>query len=58
MIDWQITATTTYCGTVDDNITVYKDFSTRCTGYMRYRENLDKVTAKILAINVRNLAET
>ena len=38
MTDWQVTATTIYCDAVDDEVTVmvYRDFSTRCTGYHRY----------------------
>ena len=38
--DWQVTATTIYCDAVDDEVTllVYKDWSTRCTGYSKYGE--------------------
>jgi hypothetical protein len=48
--DWQVTATTIYCDAVDDDVTimVYKDGSTRCTGYKKYVENPDKETAQIL----------
>lgn len=44
--DWQVTATTIYCDAVDDEVTVlvYKDWSTRCTGYAKYREP-DKTVA-------------
>jgi hypothetical protein len=50
VVDWQVTATTIYCDAVDDDVTimVYKDWSTRCTGYKKYVESLDKETAKIL----------
>jgi hypothetical protein len=38
MVDWQITATTIYCDAVDEEVTlmVYKDWSTKCTGYRKY----------------------
>ena len=38
MVNWQVTATTIYCDAVDDEVTVlvYKDFSTKCTGYRKY----------------------
>jgi hypothetical protein len=40
MVDWEVTATTIYCDAVDDEVTlmVYKDWSTKCTGYSRYGE--------------------
>lgn len=40
MVDWQITATTIYCDAVDEEVTlmVYKDWSTKCTGYRKYGE--------------------
>ena len=40
MVDWQVTAVTIYCDAVDDEVTVlvYKDFSTKCTGYGKYSE--------------------
>ncbi|MEJ2046721.1 MAG: hypothetical protein P8X92_01235 [Dehalococcoidia bacterium] len=40
MGSWKITATTIYCDAVDDEVTVlvYKDFSTKCTGYQKYRK--------------------
>jgi hypothetical protein len=36
MVDWQITAATFRCATVDDEVTllVYKDWSIKCTGFM------------------------
>lgn len=42
--EWQITATTIYCDAVDDDVTilVYKDWSTRCTGYKKYLESPTK----------------
>ncbi len=38
MASWKVTATTIYCDTVDDEVTVlvYKDFSIKCTGYTKY----------------------
>ena len=38
MTSWKITATTIYCDAVDDEVTVlvYKDWSTKCTGYHKY----------------------
>lgn len=38
MVNWQVTATTIYCDAVDDEVTVlvYKDFTTKCTGYSKY----------------------
>jgi hypothetical protein len=52
--DWQITATTIYCDAVDDEVTilVYKDWSTRCTGYNKYRES-----AKAIATQLRKKAK-
>jgi hypothetical protein len=37
--DWQLTATAIYCDAVDDDVTiiVYKDWSTKCTGYNMLR---------------------
>jgi hypothetical protein len=57
MVDWQVTATTIYCDAVDDEVTiiVYKDWSTRCTGYGKYVENLDKETAKMLKRKAKGL---
>ena len=38
MVDWEVTATTIYCDAVDDEVTliIYKDLSTKCTGYSEY----------------------
>lgn len=49
MVDWQVTATTIYCDAVDDDVTimVYKDWTTKCTGYKKYVENLTKEVARI-----------
>ena len=48
--DWQVTATTIHCDAVDDDVTmmVYKDWSTRCTGYKKYKESVAKETARML----------
>lgn len=40
MVDWEVTATTIYCDSVDDEVTliVHKDFSVKCTGYIKYNK--------------------
>jgi len=50
MVDWQVTATTIYCDAVDDDVTimVYKDWTTRCTGYKKYVDNLTKEVVTML----------
>lgn len=57
MTDWQVTARTIYCDAVDDDVTimVYKDQSTRCTGYKKYVESLNKETAKMLKRKAKRL---
>ena len=57
MTDWQVTATTIYCDAVDDEVTilVYKDWSTKCTGYKKYVESLDKERAKMLQKKTKRL---
>jgi len=57
VIDWQVTAKTIYCDAVDDDVTimVYKDWSTRCTGYKKYVESLNKETAKMLKRKAKRL---
>ena len=49
MVNWQVTATTICCDAVDDEVTlmVYKDGSTKCTGYEKYRQP-NKETSKLL----------
>jgi hypothetical protein len=46
----ELTAKTIYCDAVDDDVTimVYKDWRTKCTGYEKYGEGLNKETAKML----------
>ena len=41
---WQITATTIKCDSVDDYVTimVYKDWSTKCVWYGRYKQKADE----------------
>jgi hypothetical protein len=58
--DWQLTATTIYCDAVDDDVTimVYKDWSTKCTGYKKYAESLDKETAKTLKRKAKRLGRS
>ncbi len=50
MIDWQVTATTIHCDAIDDDVTivVHKDWTTVCTGYGKYVENLNTQTAGIV----------
>ena len=57
MVDWQLTATTIYCDAVADDVTimVYKDLGTKCTGYKKYGEGLDKETAKVLRKKAKQL---
>ena len=60
MTDWQVTAKAIYCDAVDDDVTimVYKDWSTRCTGYKKYIESLDKETAKTLKRKAKRLGRS
>jgi len=55
--DWQVTATSIYCDAVDDDVTllVYKDWSTSCTGYKRYVENIRKEVTKELKTRGKRL---
>jgi len=52
MVNWQITATTIHCDAIDEEVTllVYKDWSTKCTGYKKYgqpsKEMLDLLKKK------------
>ena len=41
--DWQVTAKTIFCDSVDDEVTVmvYKNGSTRCTGSQKYNQPND-----------------
>ena len=57
MVDWQVTATTIYCDAVDDNVTIIvnQDWTTRCTGYRKYVDQLDEHTAKGLRQRSKNL---
>jgi hypothetical protein len=57
VVDWQVTATTIYCDAVDDDVTimVYKDWTTRCTGYEKYSGNLNQETAKMLKKKAKRL---
>lgn len=50
MTEGELTAKTIYCDAVDDDVTimVYKDWRTKCTGYEKYGEGLNKETAKML----------
>ena len=50
MVNWQVTATTVYCDAVDDYVVimVYKDWTTRCSGYKQYVENPTKEMLNML----------
>jgi len=56
MVNWQVTATTIYCDAVDDEVTlmVYKDGSTKCTGYKKYYQP-SKEAHKLLARKSKHL---
>ncbi len=56
MPNWQITAKTIFCDAVDDEVTVmvYKDGSTRCTGYKKYTEPND-ITRQTIKQKIRRL---
>ena len=58
MVDWQVTATTIYCDAVDDvTILVDKDWTTECTGYKQYIENLTQETTKVLKKKSKRLGQ-
>jgi hypothetical protein len=40
MVNWQVTATTIRCAAVGEDVTlmVYKDWTVKCTGFMKYGE--------------------
>jgi len=48
MVDWQLTATTIYCDTADEEVTllVYQDGSAKCTGYKKHGEPDKEMPAK------------
>ena len=50
MVDWQLTATSIYCDAVDDDVTIIVngDWSTKCTGYNKYVENVTKEITAML----------
>ena len=57
MPGWKVTANTVYCDKVDDDVTimVYKDWSTKCTGYKKYVESPTKEALKELAEKSKKL---
>lgn len=57
MVNWEVTATTIYCDSVDDDVTilVYKDWTTRCSGYQKYAESPTKETTKMLKRKAKRL---
>ncbi len=50
MIDWQVTAKTIYCDAIEDDviIMVYRDGSTKCTGYQKFVEQKNKGSDAVL----------
>ena len=50
MAGWLVTATTIHCEWVDEDVTivVYKDNSAWCTGYNKFRESVNRETAKLI----------
>ena len=57
MVDWKVIATTIYCDLVDTDvpIMVFKDWSTKCVGYMKYCESNTEEFAKTLKKKGKNL---
>jgi hypothetical protein len=53
--DWQVTAKTIFCDSVDDEVTVmvYKNGSTRCTGSQKYNQPNDITLGMIKKKNRR-----
>ena len=58
MANWVITATTIYCDAVGDEVTlmVYKDGTSKCTGYKKYGKP-DKETTKLLKIKSKQVGK-
>jgi len=56
VVNWQITATTVYCDSVDDEVTliVFKDGTARCTGLKKYTEPSAE-TARMVKAKSRTL---
>ena len=50
MAEWQLIANSIYCDAVDDDVTIIvnNDWTTRCTGYKQYVENITKEVALML----------
>jgi len=59
MVDWQVTAVTLYCDSVDEEVTVqiYKDWSATCTGFDKYHpdNNPGREVIKLLKKKGRQL---
>ncbi len=53
MTKWAMTATTIYCGAVDDEVTIiYKAGTVKCTGYKKYHTP-DRETVRSIKIKSR-----
>jgi hypothetical protein len=52
--NWQVTAKTIFCDSVDDEVTVmvYKDGSTRCTGSQKYNQP-NSITKRMIKKKVK-----
>ena len=50
VVDWQLIATSIYCDAIDEDVTIIvtKGWTTRCTGYKQYVENITKEVALML----------
>ena len=48
MVDWQVTATSIYCDSIGDEVTVivHKDWSVKCTGHSKYGETGKQVSGQ------------
>ena len=49
MVNWQLTATTIHCNTLNEEVTVIvnKDWSAKCTGYEKYSGTGMTATRKV-----------
>jgi hypothetical protein len=59
MAGWQVTATSIYCDAIDDDVVIIinNDWTTRCTGYKKYGENITKEIALMLKKKSKKLGK-
>lgn len=52
---WQVTATTVNCDAVDDEVTilVYKDWTAKCTAYVKYTSHAGSTLLKKKGISLK-----